>query len=412
MNIRKIIRALYIGVIFQGVFFCSVNATELESQLNLTSNNAVVMDLGTGEIIYALNATDKVTMASTTKLMTGLLLSEHRNKEDLIPFTYEAMIQPSSSVYRDVIPSLKVGDKLLAEDVMKGLLLKSGNDMAVIIAEDIAGDQVSFSEMMDAKAISIGMKNTDFYTSNGLDSDNVLKGEKHYSTALDLALLGRASFEDEWVREVMSLDSSKIQDSNGVSYILENTNKNLGLNGCIGGKTGYTTKAGRCLVSIYERDGRLLVGVVLGGTNPGFFDDMNKIMDYSFSAEKKVFIGSGELDEIRVKYNLFGKFGPTREVVVPVKLKEDILIYDNEFNREHTTSKIEYLDVTPWDMDEDTVIGEIVVEEENKISKYSLYTTIDKGDLIRENMGTYGFCILVLIIVGALVIYILTKQKK
>ena len=291
--------------------------------MDLSSQRAIVMDVDTGEVIFSLNSEEKVQMASTTKLMTGLLLAENRKKEDLITFTELAMEQPSTSIYKDLWLPLQVGDKFTAEDVMKGLLLRSGNDMAYMIAQDIADDPVEFSKLMDERAAEIGMKNTDFYTPTGLDMEEVLNGENHYSTAYDMALLTIEALKNPWVKEVVGTKKTDIGSVGGARYEIINSNANLGIDGNIGGKTGFTSKAGRCLTSIYEVDGRTLVGVVLGGESPDFFQDMDKIIKYGVAKEKETVYSSG--DELYVQKEEVRplKFiGDFEEVEIPLYIKE------------------------------------------------------------------------------------------
>lgn len=348
------------------------------------------MDVETGEVVYSYNESEKRQIASTTKLMTALLLSEYKDKDNLISFTKSAMSEPSTSVYKDVAPYLKEGDLLSAESVMNGLLLKSGNDMATIIAEDIAGSKVEFSYLMDAKAKEIGMEDSDFYTPSGLDTDSVLNGEQHYSTAYDMALLGIASYKDEWVRESMSLKSFGMKTEDGYSFVVENTNKNLGLNGCIGGKTGFTTKAGRCLVAIYNRDNRVLVGVVLGGTTEGFFDDMNKIMDFAYKEEKNILYKKN--DKVYEKQYLFKPFvwfGKEKEYIIPMYINEDISLYDSTFNKNNVSIEVKYNDISLWNLNDDTVVGELVLRCKNVVKKFDLHTNLSTMDFVKDSMKTY-----------------------
>ena len=150
-----------------------------------------------------------------------------------------------------------------ADNVMDALLLYSGNDIAYMIADNIGGDTVNFSKMMNDKAAALGMKGSHFITPNGLDDIN----DQHYTTPYDLTILGRAAYKNEWVRQSMGKKTSEIKSTNGPVATVENRNKLLGVAGNIGGKTGYTIKAGRCLVSIYERNGRHIIGVVMNSEN-------------------------------------------------------------------------------------------------------------------------------------------------
>ena len=138
-------------------------------------------------------------------------------------------------------------DRFTAKDAMDILLLYSGNDVAYMVAENVGGTKDKFINMMNEKAKALGMNNTNFVTPNGLD-DNT---DDHYTTAYDLALLLDAAYSNDWIRETMAKKESEVKSLNGPSAIVENRNKLIGIDGNIGGKTGYTEKSGRCLAALY-----------------------------------------------------------------------------------------------------------------------------------------------------------------
>ena len=160
--------------------------------------------MDTNEVIYSKNANEKAQCASTTKLITALLLSENKKKTDYLIYTENSMKQPSSSMFTDYKTNLKINDKISANDVMNSLLLHSANDMATLISENLAKDINSYNILMDKKTKEIGMKNTNFYTPSGLDSDDILQGQSHYTTAYDMALLAIEAFNSPWIRETMA----------------------------------------------------------------------------------------------------------------------------------------------------------------------------------------------------------------
>ena len=152
----------------------SINAkAATTAQPDINAQAAITMDLETGEIIYCKDADSKRYPASTTKLLTGLLLAENKQKSDEIAFTESAKIQPEYSLNINFMHnSMKVGDTMSADDVMKGLLLFSGNDTAYMIADNVAGNSQKFADMMNAKAKEIGANNSHFVTANGLHDEN------------------------------------------------------------------------------------------------------------------------------------------------------------------------------------------------------------------------------------------------
>lgn len=370
------------------------------NNIEIESKSAIVMDIETGEILYEKQSKEKSQIASTTKIMTALILAENRLKTDLIKFSSNAMKVPSTSIYKDVAFNLKEGDLLTADSVMKGLLMASGNDMALIIAEDIAGGEEDFSRLMDKKALEIGMNDSDFYTASGLDTDDRLNGENHYSTAYDMALLGVAAYNNDWVRENMGTKKATIGTSNGYYFSIENSNKNLGKNNCIGGKTGYTTKAQRCLVAFYEKDNRTLVGVVLGGGNPSYFEDMNKIMNYSLNLNPKVSKSKNDsMGNNNLSYKKYDIVSKLFDIEFPMVLREDVYIYDNEFNDKNTKYNVHKNKFSIWSINSDSVVGTLEVEEPNKISKYNLYldeNTIEYISLCKSKILRISYVLIII----------------
>lgn len=173
---------------------------------------------------------------------------------------------------------LEIGDKVTLKDLAAGMLLASGNDAANAAAMTISGSQKKFAQLMNTRAAQIGMTNTHFVTPSGLDDD------EHYSTAYDMALLLAYAMENEDFAKITSQKSMKIdfQYPENESHTYGNHNRLLSLyKYCIGGKTGFTKAAGRCLVSVAEKDGLRLIAVTLNA--PSDWDDHQKMFDYGFS---------------------------------------------------------------------------------------------------------------------------------
>ena len=310
----------------------STTKTDAQSLPEITAEAAITMDLETGEIIYCKDADSKRYPASTTKLLTGLLLAENKNRTDQLEFTKSAKEQPEYSLNINYMHNtMKVGDKILADDIMKGLLLFSGNDTAYVIADNVSGDSKSFAELMNKRAKELGANNSNFITANGLHDEN------HYTTAYDLSLITKAAFANDWEKETMELQKAPITLKNS-KIILENRNLGLGKNGNIAGKTGTTNQAGGCLATVYERDGRQLIGIILkdrqiDNADMTKFNDMDSIMDYSYAASKETYKSNGEnVGTAEVQYKPFVVFGPTKTITVPLKLTQDVSYYKNTIN--------------------------------------------------------------------------------
>lgn len=367
-------------------------AAENPPQINGLS--AVTVDYETGEIIFAKNIDEKRFPASTTKLMTSLLLAENKQKSDIITYSESARKQPEYSLRTNIYFGLKVGDTMSAEDIMKTLLLFSANDAAYMVADSVGGDVENFIKMMNDKAKAIGMNNSNFVTANGLHD------AEHYTTAYDLSLLGREAMKNPWVREVAGTKKDMITLlTTGQPAYIENRNKLLGIDGNIGGKTGYTSLAGKCLVSVYERDGRKIVGVVMKAAYDAqdtmVFNDMQNIMDYSFKVQKTVVKPKDSIvDKVVVDYKPLKFFGPTKKVEVPFVIKDDVTYYENDINKAEIKLETKLNNIDPWKLSPDTAIGNLQVTQRSALAskEYALYPTISSSELVSQNTGLYiGF---------------------
>lgn len=375
---------------------------------------AITLDYETGEIIYAKDIDEKMYPASTTKLMSAILLAENKQKTDTITYTESAYKQPAYSLRSEIYFKLKVGDTMSAADVMNAMLLFSGNDTAYMVADAVAGDSDSFIKMMNEKAKTLGMTNTNFVTANGLHDPN------HYTTAYDLAILGAAAYKNEWVRESLGTKEAKITLlTTGQPAYLENRNKLLGVDGNLGGKTGYTAAAGRCLVSIYERDGRKIIGVVLNApydeTDSAVFKDMQTIIDYSYGVEKKVLKEkNSELGTAELQYKAFKFFGPTKTIKVPYIIKNDVMYYENDINKEETKLDIKLNDLNPWKLSTDKSIGKVMITQRSSqpTRNVDIYPTISSDALSSASKGLYIVAALAGIAVLAVLVLIISLIKK
>ncbi|RQN10511.1 D-alanyl-D-alanine carboxypeptidase [Clostridium butyricum] len=384
----------------------SINAkAATTAQPDINAQAAITMDLETGEIIYCKDADSKRYPASTTKLLTGLLLAENKQKSDEIAFTESAKIQPEYSLNINFMHnSMKVGDTMSADDVMKGLLLFSGNDTAYMIADNVAGNSQKFADMMNAKAKEIGANNSHFVTANGLHDEN------HYTTAYDLSLITKAAFQNDWERETMELADASIQ-INGAKVMLENRNLGLGKNGNIAGKTGLTNAAGGCLAAVYEVNGRKLIGVVLksrqvDNADMTKFNDMDSIMNYSYNTSKTVYKSSGEeVGTTDVQYKSFGFFGPTKTITVPLKLTQDVTYYSNAINDAESQITYDKTDSSAWKLlfNKDVTL---TYSTRNHNESVAGSVDISFGNILKDNIIIYIATLASIIIIITLIILI------
>ena len=223
------------------------------------------MDVDSGRVLYEQNADAKMLIASTTKILTALVAIEEGDLSATVKVSREAAYTEGSSMY------LKEGETVTLETLLYGLLLCSGNDAAVAVAEGVSGSVDKFVDQMNEKAKALGMNHSSFANPNGLDD------EKHYSTARDMAILACAAVENETLVRI----ASTLQITIG-GRTMTNHNKLLSyIDGCIGLKTGYTMAAGRTLVSCVERNGQRLVAVTLQDGND--WADHQALYEYGFS---------------------------------------------------------------------------------------------------------------------------------
>ena len=242
------------------LIFCITPA--VAEALEVSATAAVLMDADMGQVLYEKNGDRQMLIASTTKIMTALVVLEHAAPDDVITVTPDHMAE-GSSMY------LKAGETVRVEELLYGLLLCSGNDAALALTE-CAGGLTPFVALMNEKASALGMARTSFANPNGLDADG------HYSTARDMAVLAAAAMENPTFRRICSSHSVTIGQRT-----MENHNRLLRqLEGCIGLKTGYTQAAGRTLVSCTEREGCRLVAVTLQDGND--WADHAALYDYGF----------------------------------------------------------------------------------------------------------------------------------
>ena len=242
------------------LIFCITPA--VAEALEVSATAAVLMDADMGQVLYEKNGDRQMLIASTTKIMTALVVLEHAAPDDVITVTPDHMAE-GSSMY------LKAGETVRGEELLYGLRLCSGNDAALALTE-CAGGLTPFVALMNEKAAALGMAHTSFANPNGLDADG------HYSTARDMAVLAAAAVENPTFRRICSSRSVTIGQRT-----MENHNRLLRqVEGCVGLKTGYTQAAGRTLVSCTERDGCRLVAVTLQDGND--WADHAALYDYGF----------------------------------------------------------------------------------------------------------------------------------
>ena len=246
--------------------------TEPIKEPDVNSRACVVIDRKTNSVLFGKNENSKKKMASTTKIMTATIIIEKCNLTDTIEISKKAAGTGGSRL------GLKTGDKITVLDLLYGLMLRSGNDAAVALAEYAGGDINGFAELMNAKALELGLTNTHFETPHGLDSN------EHYTTAYELAILSNYALNNPTFAKIVGTKNYTIT-INGSPKVLSNTNELLGnMEGVYGIKTGFTNGANRCLVTACKKNNMNIICVVLGADTKKFRTiDSIKLINYVFN---------------------------------------------------------------------------------------------------------------------------------
>lgn len=279
----------------------------------LSADHAILLDAQSGRVLYEKDADARSLIASTTKIMTGLVVAEQCNVMDRVKIPPEAVGVEGSSMY------LKEGEVLTVQELLYGLLLQSGNDAAVALAIYCGGTVEGFAELMNDKARTLGLTGTHFENPNGLD------GKEHYSTARDLATLAAYAMENPIFAKTVSTKTITV-----AGRVLTNHNKLLWrYDGAEGVKTGYTRAAGRILVSSAQRGGRRLIAVTIN--DPDDWRDHGALLDMGFSRyTMKTIAVQGQ---VLAKVEVMGGRGDTVDLVAaetfayPLAQEEQVKLY-------------------------------------------------------------------------------------
>ena len=314
-------------------------------------------------ILDSKNPDLKLPMASTTKIMTGILAIEYGQLDELIEIPKEATGIEGSSVY------LKPNDRLTCRDLVYSLLLQSANDAACALAYAISGDVSEFVNLMNDKADKIGLKNTHFDNPHGLDS------ETHYTTARDLAILSAYALQNDIFCEVVSTYSYSFYISEKPRNLVNHNKLLKSCDGCIGIKTGFTDESGRCLVSAAIRNGVTLIAVTLN--DPTDWADHKRLYDVGFSSISKALV-SDFLDN-SLEIPILGAKEPTVSAIIDFD-EDDYLV---KLNPDETVNiKLQYNPMQSAPISIDEKIGEAVVMVDN--SELARYDILSKENILPQ----------------------------
>ncbi len=333
---------LFIGLIF--IFFVSSLYMAKENEPSIIAPNALVYDLTYQKILYAKNINEKIANASTTKILTAIVAYENSNMEDVVEISTKAASIGGSKI------NLRKGDKVKMDSLMKGLLISSGNDAAIAIAEHVGGSVENFCNLMNERAIELGAQNTNFVTPHGLDN------EEHYTTLNDLLIFSKYFMQIPYLREIVDTERTVIKINN-YEKELRSTNEMLFLyDGVNGIKTGYTSKAGRCLITAISSGDRDLITMVLGcETKKQRTEETIKLISY----------GYGEFEEVDICENMQKIFDIRIRKAIKEKYKLEINGDRKHLLRKEEKNNIKYqyevAEVLTAPIERDTLLGKIKV---------------------------------------------------
>ena len=337
---------------------CFANPPELKSEA------AILFETSTGNVLYQKNATERLYPASTTKILTAIIVIENCDLDEIATVSKNAV---------DLVPSgysnggLIAGEKMAIKDLLYALMLNSANEAANVLAEHVSGNIDEFTKLMNEKAIEIGCTGSHFINTNGMHDEN------HYTTAADLALIANYCMKNETFREIVSTYTYPLPSTNKYSKtdrIMKNTNQLLNplskhyLNSAIGIKTGFTSQAGNCLISAVEKNGTELISVTLKAGSS------SKESSYRFSDSKALLeYGLDNFD--------FVKITEKNKLIDTIKI-------------ENATEETQNLNIIVKENITDFINTNLEIEETNIEINSEILAPIKKGDVLGSITYTAG----------------------
>lgn len=360
-------------VITMSLCFNSIVSFASKGTPEIAAPSGLLMDFTTGEILFEKNSNEKRPLASVTKIMTMLLTMEeiangNLKYDDIVIGSAHAKSYGGSTIFLDE------GEKISVNDLLKGIAVASGNDAAVAIAEHISGSEEVFVEKMNSKAKSLGMDNTHFVNSNGLDA------EGHYSTAHDIALMSRELMRHNDIFKYTGIWMDSLRNG---EFTLTNTNKLIRFyDGATGLKTGSTSKSGFCISATAKRDNLHLIAVIMGAdTSKSRNADASTLLDYGFANYSLNRIVSKEsvVDSIKIKKSANKFFD-----IYPEK---DFNVLEDKSVKSEYEIKVDISDKIQAPVSKEDILGSIDIISEGKVLK-----TINlKSNVNIERLGFNDF---------------------
>ncbi|MBR3697813.1 MAG: D-alanyl-D-alanine carboxypeptidase [Clostridia bacterium] len=398
-------------LIISSLIFCK---SSFALEPNINAKAAISVEISTGKIVYEKNAYEKMFPASTTKVMTALLVLENCSLDEKETVSYEA-IKAVPNGYSNA--NLQVGEEITVKDLLYALMLPSANEAANVLAEHVAGSVESFATMMNTRAEELGCKTTHFVNPNGIHNDG------HYSTAYDLYLIAREAMKNDTFRKIVSttkfsLPPTEVYPENNRTFtntnkliIYNNSNRadNYYYKNAIGIKTGFTSQAGNCLISCASQDGLEFINVVLNcelteeGLSYRFLDSID-LFNYDYNNYEKITLKEkdSKIDEIEIK----NATKATKKL--DVNIKDSIIVLKNK--------DILAEDIKPEIVYEEKILAPILKGQVIGTIKYNVDEIEYTSELIAGSDVEHSMISIYLIIIGGILlvfsIVIMPKNKK
>lgn len=334
--IKNILGKIFINFIVFLVLIINLNYVEATNtnnaakteEVDISSRIALIYDRASGRILYEKNGNKQTPMASTTKIMTAIVVLENAKLTDTVTITTKAAGIGGSRL------GLKKNDKITVNDLLYGLMLRSGNDAAVALAIHVGGSVEGFAEMMNKKAEELNLTNSHFVVPHGLDN------EGHYTTAYELAKMADYALKIDKFKEIVGTKVATIH-INGYAKKINNTNNLLGsVSGVYGVKTGFTNGAGRCLVTACKRNDLDIITVIIGAdTNKIRSKDTIKLIQYAYTEFETIDIK----EIIEEKFNNWKNINEGR-IYVDKGIRKQVKLYLEELPYEKMAVKKDQID--------------------------------------------------------------------
>ena len=364
---KKIISSILVVAILLCPFRISFAQTD-NQELNLSSKSVILMDVGSGKVLYEKNSHEKLPPASVTKVMTMLLICE-AIENGTIKLTDEVQISDIASSMGGSQIFLEPGEIQTVDTLLKGIAVASANDACVAMAEHISGSVEGFVSDMNKKALELNMKDTNFVNTNGLPVDN------HYTSAHDIAIMSKELLKHDIITEYLTTWIDQVVVGKKQATIgLANTNKLIKhYQGATGVKTGFTREAKYCLAASAKRGDTHLVAATLGAeTSPERFKDASSLLNYGFANYESIKLCT---KDDKVADIILEK---SEDEKVNLSAKEDLSILVKKGTKTDFSKKVKINEEIKLPAKKGTKLGELEIYQDNKlVGKVDLVNTKD-----------------------------------